>query len=168
MDLTSRESLLVDPFQVKNKGAYLSVRGEFEPLDVLLYHITMYQAEILFDEHKAIIKHGGEYLARKINNIKAHVQQYIASADDIKPKHPELSKVKAKILKLHILLIQYETREIYTEYQFRLWGSSMLTPYKDRLNYYMDEALASINSRWFVDVVSDELDIESELAATKV
>ena len=157
VDLTQRERLLVDPFQVKNKVSYLVMGTEYEPLDVLLYHITMYQAEILFDEHRAIIKHSSEYLRRKINNIKIHVQQYLESADDIKPKHVELFKAKAKILKLHICLIQYEARDLYTEYQFRLWGGSMLTPYKDRLSYYMDEALASINSRWFVEAVSDEL-----------
>lgn len=150
-----KKMLKVDLFKVKDKKLDLDAPDAvYEPLDVLLYYVTMYQAHIIFDEHNSVMKHGGEYIDRKMAIIMSHIRDYCKIVEeDIKPKHAELLKAKARSLKPQIELIQFNAKDVYTEYRHRLWGGSVLTPYKDQLDHYMSQALATINERWFIEVL---------------
>jgi len=157
-NIASRDGLEADPFQIKNRKNLTTFEAVVdEPLDVLLYYIARYQAEIIFDEHDSIIKHGTEYMGRKMAIIKSHILQYQECVNDIKPKHSELSKAKARLLKPHIELIQFKTQMLSAEYQYHLWGGSVITPYTDNLNHYMNQVLAQINTALFIEDVDDEI-----------
>lgn len=142
-------SKVVDPFNVKNKKIDLNAPND--PFEVLLYYLAMYQAKIIFDEHNSSIKHSNEYIQHKISMIMVHIHSYHKRVEDLKSFEPsELLQKKSDILVDQINLIIGKSQSIYKMYQYVIFGSSMLTPYKDWLDEYMTEAIGVITGEWLV------------------